>query len=138
MIALELGADDYVTKPFSPREVAIRAKKLLNRMRGSREIKKLSFTNLTIFVDSYEVLVDERKLDLTPRDVEMLTYMVTNAGKVLSREMILNAVWGTEYTGDTRCVDTQLKRLRQKLPLSDIRFAIRSVYGIGYKLEALE
>lgn len=135
VLGLELGADDYVTKPFSPREVAIRIKKLLNRINGSLEVKKMCIAELTVIVDSYEVYVNDTRIDMSPREVELLSYMIYNAGKVLSREMILNAVWGIEYVGDTRCVDTQIKRIRQKLPSQNVHFAIRSIYGIGYKLE---
>ena len=74
---------------------------------------------------------------MTPREVELLSYLIYNAGKVLSREMLLNSVWGVDYTGDTRCVDSQIKRLRQKLTGENLHFTIRAVYGIGYKLEML-
>ena len=135
VLGLELGADDYVTKPFSPREVAIRIKKLLNRRSGSTAMKVLRFADLSINVDTYTVTIGDERMDATPREVELLSYMVYNAGKVLSREMILSSVWGIEYTGDTRCVDASIKRIRAKLAPMAPRFAIKSVYGIGYKLE---
>lgn len=135
IVGLELGADDYVVKPFNPREVALRIRKLLNRSTNSVETKKLRFAELTIDIESYEVFVSGIQINLTPKEVELLSYMVYNAGKVLSREIILNAVWGYDYVGDTRSVDAQIKRLRQKLPKQGVHFAIKSIYGVGYKME---
>ena len=137
IIGLELGADDYVTKPFSPREVAIRVRTILRRTHPSIGHKKFSVGELTVYPEAYEVFVGGRKFDLTPKEVEVLAYLMSGAGKVLSREQILNAVWGYEYYGDTRAVDTQVKRIRQKLPTAGVHFAIRSIYGVGYKMEAL-
>ena len=136
IIGLELGAGDYVTKPYSPREVSVRVQAILRRLRSANEKKMLSFADLKIFPEAYEVYVAEEKIDLTPKEIEVLAYLVANAGRVLSREQILSAIWRYDYYGDTRAVDTQIKRLRQKLP-SRTRFMIRSVYGIGYKLEAI-
>lgn len=135
IIGLELGADDYLSKPFSPREVSIRVQKMLKRIHAHHETKKLSLAELSVFPEKYEAYVNDIKLDLTPKEVSLLSYLVYNAGKVLSREIILSSVWGYDYTGDTRTVDTHIKRLRQKLPSEGVRFAIRSVYGIGYKME---
>lgn len=137
IVGLELGADDYVVKPFSPREVTLRIRKLLARSNSMAETKKLRFAELTIDVDSYEAFINGRSLGLTAKEVELLSYLVYNAGKVLSREIILNAVWGYNYVGDTRSVDAQIKRLRQKLPKENIHFAIKSIYGVGYKMEML-
>jgi len=136
IIGLELGADDYVTKPYSPREVSVRVQTILRRLRAPDEKKMLSFAEMNIYPDAYEVYVKGEKIDLTPKEVEILAYLVANAGRVLSREQILSAIWGYNYYGDTRAVDTQIKRLRQKLPRKK-NFMIRSVYGIGYKLEAI-
>jgi DNA-binding response OmpR family regulator len=136
IIGFELGADDYVTKPFSPREVARRVNAILRRLHTAGERKKLSFAELSIFPEAYEAYVGDEKLEMTPKEIEILSYIVANAGKVLSREQIISAVWGYDYYGDTRAVDTQIKRLRQKLPCG-ASFIIRSVYGVGYKLEAI-
>ena len=137
ILGLELGADDYVTKPYSPREVAIRIDKQLKRLQGNAESRQLQFAELRVNLDSYEVMVGKDKLDMTRREVELLSYMIENTGKVLSREMMLNAVWGIEYVGDTRCVDTQIRRIRQKLPTQNVHFMIRTVYGIGYRLDLI-
>ena len=136
IIGLESGANDYVSKPFSPREVALRVKNLLDYASFEPEETILRCGELLVKPDSYEVYVGGSQIMLTPRETEVLTYFMRNIGKVLSREQILNAVWGYNYYGDTRAVDTQVKRIRQKLPAEDVSYAFRSVYGVGYKLEA--
>lgn len=137
IIGLEVGADDYVTKPFSPREMVIRIRKALKRLYSIHEVKKLTLAELTILPDSYEVYVRNEKVELTSKESDVLAFMVSNAGKALTREHILNAAWGYEYYGDTRVVDTLVKRLRQKLPRDGVHFIIRSIYGVGYKIEEI-
>jgi len=138
VLGLELGADDYVVKPFSPREVALRICKLLDRRSGVRPDRTVRFAALQINLDSYETDVNGTRIPLSPRETELLAYLVDNAGKVISRELLLNAVWGTAYIGDPRVVDTQIKRIRRKLSEVNAGCAIRSVYGVGYKLEAAQ
>lgn len=138
ILGLELGADDYVGKPFSPREVSIRVQKMLKRFGAQQDSKKLSVAELTVYPERYEAYVGNNQLDLTPKEVSLLSYLVYNTGKVLSREAILSSVWDYDYTGDTRTVDTHIKRLRKKLPDEGVHFAIRSVYGVGYKLEEVK
>ncbi len=135
IVGLEVGADDYVSKPFSPREVVIRIKKALKRMHPKQEPKQLTLAELTILPDSYEVYVCGQKLEMTSKEIDVLSFLVSNAGKALTREHILNAAWGYEYYGDTRVVDSLIKRLRQKLSRRDVHFIIRSIYGVGYKIE---
>lgn len=137
IVGLEVGADDYVSKPFSPREVVIRIKKALKRMHPKQEPKQLTLAELTILPDSYEVYVRGQKLEMTSKEIDVLSFMVSNAGKALTREHILNAAWGYEYYGDTRVVDSLIKRLRQKLSKGDVHFIIRSIYGVGYKIEEI-
>lgn len=134
---LRLGADDYVTKPFSPLEITERVRAILRRTRKLTNQKELHFAGLTVNPDAYTVSVNEQKIDVTPSEVKMLIYFIKNAGKVLSREQLLNAVWGFDYCGDSRAVDSQIARLRKKLPMENARFEIESVYGIGYKLEEI-
>lgn len=136
IIGLEVGADDYVSKPFSPREVTIRIKKAMKRLYPKQEAKKFAVGDLTVFPDSYQVFVKGQEISMTPKEVDVLSYMVANAGKVLTREHILNAAWSYDYLGDTRVVDTIVKTLRQKLIKDDVKFTIRTIYGIGYKIEA--
>lgn len=135
IIGLEVGADDYVTKPFSPREMAIRIRKALKRLYSIHEVKKLTLAELTVLPDSYEVFIRDQKVDMTSKEIDVLAFMLSNTGKALTREHILNAAWGYEYYGDTRVVDTLIKRLRQKLAQDNVHFAIRSIYGVGYKIE---
>lgn len=135
IVGLEVGADDYVSKPFSPREVVIRIKKALKRLYPKQEIKKLVLAELTVLPDSYQVFLGDQKIDMTSKEIDVLAFMVSNAGRVLTREHILNAAWGYEYCGDTRVVDTLVKRLRQKLCRDGVHVAIRSIYGVGYTIE---
>lgn len=137
IVGLEVGADDYVSKPFSPREVVIRIKKALKRLQPKQEPKILTLAELTIHPDSYEVYVNGKKIDMTSKEIDVLSFMVSNVGRALTREHILNAAWGYEYYGDTRVVDTLIKRLRQKLPKDGVHFVIRSIYGVGYKIEEI-
>lgn len=135
IIGLELGADDYVTKPFSPREVAVRVRNMLRRAEKSQENQQLVCAELCIVIDAYEVFVREKLVDLTPRETEVLYYLAKNAGRVLTRNQIMNCVWGYDYCGDTRAVDNKIKRIRQKLPDDGVHFEIKAVYGVGYKFE---
>ena len=135
IIGLEVGADDYVTKPFSPREIVIRIRKALKRLYSIHEVKKLTLAELTVLPDSYEVFIRGQKVEMTSKEIDVLAFMLSNVGKALTREHILNAAWGYEYYGDTRVVDTLIKRLRQKLAQDDLHFAIRSIYSVGYKIE---
>ena len=135
IIGLEIGADDYVTKPFSPREVAVRVRNMLRRAEKSQENQRLVCAELCIVIEAYEVFVREEMVDLTPRETEVLYYLAKNAGRGLTRNQIMNCVWGYDYCGDTRAVDNQIKRIRQKLPADGVHFEIKAVYGVGYKFE---
>lgn len=138
IVGLELGADDYVTKPFSPKEVVTRVRTVLRRTRPSTrsEQKILQLGKLRINTKAYEVFIDTNQVKMTPREVELLTFLVKHTGEVVSREQILNAVWGYDYYGDVRAVDTLLARVRSKIPekLSGVSF--RTIYGVGYMMEA--
>jgi DNA-binding response OmpR family regulator len=135
ILGLEIGADDYVTKPFSPREIVARIRTILKRARPRSEAGTIVFHEMTIDPNAYTVTVCGNKLDMTARQVDLLKCLAENAGRVLSREQLLNQVWGYDYYGDTRVVDTQIKRIRQKLPTEGVGFEIESIYGVGYKLE---
>lgn len=134
ILGLELGAEDYITKPFYPREVVTRVQKILNRVGKKTLTKKIRFSNLTIDQNSYKVFLDDKPLGLTPKELNLLALFAQNPGVVLSRERILNAIWGYDYYSDSRVVDTQVKKIRQKLP-PEAMFEIISIYGVGYKME---
>lgn len=141
IVGLEIGADDYIVKPFSPREVVVRIKAIFRRIGKSHEVLNrnvVSFDNLKIDLDKYEVTLNGEKIDVTPKECQILYFLSTNEGIVLSREEILDKVWGYDYFGDTRVVDTQIKRIRKKIPENDVKWSIKSVYGIGYKFEVLK
>jgi DNA-binding response OmpR family regulator len=136
ILGLELGADDYIVKPFSPREVAARIKAVLRRVNGAatETEQALSFAELQINISRYEVRAGGEVVACTPKEVELLYKLCSSPGRVFSREQLLSDIWGYDYYGDTRVVDTLIKRIRQKLPESD-EWAIRSIYGVGYKFE---
>ncbi|RNF41206.1 response regulator transcription factor [Planococcus salinus] len=136
IVGLEIGADDYITKPFSPREVVVRIKTILKRVQPKKEISNyLKAGNLSIDVDGYEARIDGQEIELTAKELELLVFLIRNAGKVVNREELLYKVWGYDYTGDTRTVDTIIKRIRQKISKSAPDFSIKSIYGVGYKFE---
>ncbi|SDB23822.1 response regulator transcription factor [Eubacterium oxidoreducens] len=136
IIGLEMGGDDYVTKPFSPREVVIRAQKLIDRNKhlSDNGATIREFHGLTVDIDTLSVYVLKNKVDMTAKEVMLLYYLISNPYKVLNREQILKNVWGYDYYGDTRSVDAVIKRIRKKLPDSTATFEIQSVYGVGYRL----
>lgn len=136
VLGYELGADDYVTKPFSPRVLVAQAKALLKRAEGriSGEEFLLQFGSLELNTKSYSVTIAGADIDLSPKEYDLLIYLVRNKGIVLSRDTILNAVWGFDYFGDIRTVDTHIKKLRAKLGNESER--IVTVIRAGYRFEA--
>jgi DNA-binding response OmpR family regulator len=131
---LENGADDYVTKPFSPREIAMRIRTILRR---TNPVEKhfLQAEELKLDLDSREAYISDERIELTPREFDILCYFVQNKGKVLTRDQILDAVWGIDFYGNMRAVDTQVKRLRTRITVPNVHFSISAEYGIGYKFE---
>jgi len=140
IIGLQIGADDYVTKPFSPHEVFLRAKKLMQRHSDTPAQKKYELAELTVFPESFEVYIRDERIQLSAKEIKILCYLTAHAGKVITREHIINAVWGYEYVGELRMVDTVITRLRHKLfsePSQNLHFDISTVFGVGYKIEEL-
>lgn len=135
IVGLELGADDYVTKPFSPKEVVTRVKTILRRTKPRKEVKTLQLGRLRVNPKAYDVFIGDTPVKMTPREVELLAFLMGRAGEVASREEILNAVWGYDYYGDVRTVDTLLARLRSKIPEKLANVTFRSIYGVGYMIE---
>lgn len=134
IIGLELGADDYVTKPFSPKVLVTRVKALFRRLERTHDPKQTSYAYGSLVVDllRHEVLVDEKEIPLTAKEFGLLEQLVRHPGRVLTRDVLLNAVWGYDYYGTTRTVDVHIRRLKLKIPLLDD--AIIAVKSLGYKL----
>lgn len=140
IVGLEIGADDYITKPFSPKEVVTRIKTVLRRVGVNTINNKKSIIdigNLKLDIDSHEVFVDNTPICTTKKEIKLLYMLSKNNGKVLSREYLLSEVWGYDYFGDTRVVDTHIKRIRKKVSDFDLNWEIKSIYGVGYKFEVL-
>ena len=137
IVGLELGADDYIVKPFSAREVVARIKAVLRRFNtdGGVQSQVIRRPGLEINIANYDVRINGESIPFTPKEVEILYLLASNPGRVFDREHILSKVWGYDFFGDTRAVDTQIKRIRQKLPDEDLSWSIKTVYGVGYKFE---
>lgn len=139
ILGLDIGADDYVVKPFSPREVMTRIKAVLRRVSdeaNDERNKRIEVAGLTIDMNSYEAYVNGKPVVLTKKEIEILWLFATNPGKVYTRDHLLENIWGYEYFGDTRTVDTHIKRIRTKLNLDEtVGFDIKTVWGVGYKFE---
>ena len=139
---LELGADDYIVKPFDTREVVTRVHTVLRRCMPQQSAEKndkcLRFENLVIDMESYQLTVSGRSMDIPPKEIELLYFLAKNANKVFTRDQLLDQVWGFEYFGDTRTVDVHIKRLREKLEGVSDKWTVKTVWGVGYKFELLK
>ncbi len=136
---LESGADDYITKPFEMKEVLARIHAVLRRTGGEEDSgeKKLTFDKLTINLDSYELLVDGRRVDTPPKELELLFHLASSPNRVFTRNQLLDEVWGFDYFGDSRTVDVHIKRLREKLEGVSDKWCLKTVWGVGYKFEVV-
>lgn len=140
IVGLELGADDYMTKPFSPREVIARIKAVLRRTGASiqreEDDEKLESGPLRLYPARYEAFLNDQELEFTPKEFELLVYFMQNKNRVLSRDQLLNAVWNYDFVGDTRIVDVHVSHLREKIEMNTRKPQfIKTMRGIGYKFE---
>ena len=136
---LEMGADDYIVKPFDIKEVIARIHAVLRRYsdepKGNE--KKLVFDKLEINMDSFELIIDGKKVDAPPKEMELLYHLASSPNRVFTRNQLLDEVWGFDYFGDSRTVDVHVKRLREKLEGVSDKWALKTVWGVGYKFEVV-
>lgn len=143
VLGLELGADDYVVKPFDAKEVVARVKAVLRRTQGkndnAEESKKVvTYDKLEINIANYELKVNGVQIDTPPKELELIYYFASNPNRVFTRDQLLDEVWGFEFYGDSRTVDVHVKRLREKLEGVSDKWELKTVWGVGYKFETKE
>ena len=142
VLGLELGADDYVVKPFDTKEIVARIKAVLRRSAASgnpaAEMKEVSYDKLAVNMTRYELKVDGKVVDTPPKELELLFHLASNPNRVYTRDQLLDEVWGFEYYGDSRTVDVHIKRLREKLEGVSDQWSLKTVWGVGYKFELKE
>ena len=139
VMGLKAGADDYITKPFEMKEVLARMEAILRRTSSTRTVnsKQLSFDKLVIDMDAFELIIDGKKVDAPPKEMELLFYLASTPNRVYTRNQLLDEVWGFDYFGDSRTVDVHIKRLREKLEGVSEKWSLKTVWGVGYKFEVL-
>ena len=137
VLGLELGADDYVVKPFEAKEVIARVKAVLRRsgVQNQKKAKEVSYDGLYINMENYELRVRGKQIDTPPKEMELIYHLASNPNRVYTRDQLLDAVWGFEYYGDSRTVDVHVKRLREKLDGVSDQWMLKTVWGVGYKFE---
>lgn len=142
VLGLELGADDYVVKPFDTKEIVARIKAVLRRSAAGaapvNEVKEVAYDKLTVNMTRYELKVDGKVVDTPPKELELLFHLASNPNRVYTRDQLLDEVWGFEYYGDSRTVDVHVKRLREKLEGVSDQWNLKTVWGVGYKFEVKE
>ena len=141
VLGLELGADDYVVKPFDTKEIVARVKAVLRRSTSAQEkndIKEVRYDKLVVNMTRYELRVDGKQVDTPPKELELLYHLASNPNRVYTRDQLLDEVWGFEYYGDSRTVDVHVKRLREKLEGVSDQWSLKTVWGVGYKFEVKE
>ena len=133
---LEMGADDYIVKPFEMKELIARINAVLRRTEIPNDTsKRLTFDRLVVDLDSYELIVDGKKIDTPPKELELLYHLASTPNRVYTRNQLLDEVWGFDYFGDSRTVDVHIKRLREKVENISDHWALKTVWGVGYKFE---
>lgn len=134
VLGLELGADDYMVKPFEPKELVARIRAVLRRYKPQTQKRALEFKDLVVDADSYIVTYKNREVEMPPKEFELLYFLASNPNKVFTRDQLLYEVWGYDYPGDSRTVDVHVKRIREKLN-EENEWQIKTVWGVGYKFE---
>ena len=140
VLGLELGADDYMTKPFDTKEMVARIKAVLRRTGAAAAadaVKEVNFENLTVNLTNYEMKVKGVPVDTPPKELELIYHLASNPNRVFTRDQLLDEVWGFDYYGDSRTVDVHVKRLREKLEGVSDKWELKTVWGVGYKFETL-
>ena len=135
---LEMGADDYIVKPLEMPEVIARVRAVFRRMAPDDAPEKLSFDNLVIDKQAYDLVIRGKRVDAPPKEIELLYYLASSPNRVFTRAQLLDDVWGFDYFGDTRTVDVHVKRLREKLEGASDKWELKTVWGVGYKFETKE
>ena len=135
---LEMGADDYIVKPLEMPEVIARVRAVFRRMAPDETPEKLSFDNLVIDKQAYDLVIRGKRVDAPPKEIELLYYLASSPNRVFTRAQLLDDVWGFDYFGDTRTVDVHVKRLREKLEGVSDKWELKTVWGVGYKFETKE
>ena len=137
ILGLELGADDYVTKPFDTKEIVARVKAVLRRSgdKNKKQLQEVKYDKLRVNLTNYELEVNNVKIDTPPKELELIYHLASNPNRVYTRDQLLDEVWGFEYYGDSRTVDVHVKRLREKLENVSEEWSLKTVWGVGYKFE---
>ena len=140
VLGLELGADDFIVKPFDMKEVSARVKAVLRRYSGhdNDDSEVIRFDNLEISLQKYELKLAGKVVDIPPKELELLYFLTSNYNRVFTRDQLLDKVWGFDYLGDSRTVDVHVKRLREKLEGKSDKWTLKTVWGVGYKFELLQ
>ncbi|MEG2337509.1 MAG: response regulator transcription factor [Clostridium sp.] len=134
VLGLELGADDYIVKPFETKELVARVRAVLRRYKPQEQSRKIEYRDLTVDPDSYTIIYKGSNIDMPPKEFDLVNFLASNPNKVFTRDQLLYKVWGYDYPGDSRTVDVHVKRIREKLKEND-EWGIKTVWGVGYKFE---
>ena len=140
VLGLELGADDFIVKPFDMKEICARVKAVLRRSLAHDSVSDgevIKYENIEISLQKYELKLNGKAIDIPPKELELLYFLASNSNRVFTRDQLLDKVWGFDYLGDSRTVDVHVKRLREKLEGVSDKWMLKTVWGVGYKFEVL-